>query len=66
MAYDKWHNNEVQFARLLREIVACGALEDQFIVDFITDSISLDEIDDLLDRADKVWATAMLDARQGE
>jgi len=48
-----WQNNEIQFARLLCEIVATQELDYTVLQDSmdLTDS----EIDNLLDRASDVW-----------
>jgi hypothetical protein len=51
---DLWHNNEIQFARLLCELVAnCDDLK----VQEVADSMDLDVIDvnELFDRANDVW-----------
>jgi hypothetical protein len=56
-----WENNEVQFARLLCEIVA--ALDEGQVKDLIIDvcrstDLGPDDINQLFDRAEKVWEKA--------
>lgn len=61
----RWLNNEVQFARLLWEIVA--ALDEGQLKALIKDvsasmNLSFDEVNELFDRADQVWEKAKDDA----
>jgi len=53
----RWHNNELQFARLLCELVANV---DDLHVDEVAASMDLtrEEINELFDRADSVWEKA--------
>jgi len=49
-----WHNNEIQFARLLCELVAnCDSLEHVLVAESM--DITLDELQSLYDRANAVW-----------
>lgn len=55
---DPWKNNEVQFARLLSEMVA--ALDESTLKHVITDcarsmDLSTDQVNELFDRAEKVF-----------
>ena len=51
-----WNNNELQFARLLCELVMAGAPNDQQMQD-LQDSMDLCEsdINEVLDRAQTTW-----------
>jgi len=56
---DRWNNNELQFARLICEIVANVNLT-QADADAIRDSMDLtrEQFDELFDRANDVWERA--------
>ena len=53
---DKWHDNSIQFPRLLAEINACVEISDE---DWAALCESMDlkgsDINDLFDRADREW-----------
>jgi len=51
-----WHNNAVQFTRLVAELEACGAFTPQVMLD-LSESMDLthEEISELVDRAQTDW-----------
>ncbi len=58
MAKNMWANSEVQFARLLSEVVA--ALDEGALKHLIKDlsasmDLSTDDVNNLFDRAERVW-----------
>lgn len=56
MARSLWKNDKVQFARLLCEIMAnCDIKKKDFKALCESMDLSADEVNSLLDRADKVW-----------
>lgn len=55
-APDIWKRNEIQFPRLIAEIVATQELDLPTLADSM--DLSLDSIQELLDRADQVWEAA--------
>lgn len=63
----RWDNNEVQFARLLTEIVA--ALDESALNHLIRDvatsmDLTPDQVNELFDRADEVWEQAKYEVEQ--
>ena len=52
---DKWHDNSIQFPRLLAELRAFGLTAQQYT--FLQESMDLTtgEIDELLERAETEW-----------
>lgn len=51
-----WKNDKIQFARLLCEIRMAGGLTDSVRADLMNSmDLDEDELQELLDRADKVW-----------
>lgn len=61
--YDRWMNNEIQFARLICELEAAG-LERKTNLYEVAESMDLDteELESLFTRADKVWNQAKAEA----
>jgi len=62
----RWQQNEVQFARLLWEVVA--ALEESQLKGLIKDlsasmDLTYDQVNELFDRADKVWEKAKAEVK---
>jgi hypothetical protein len=53
---ENWKNNDIQFPRLLAEILAVGALTPQQM-GAICESMDLDahEVNEIFDRAERVW-----------
>lgn len=51
-----WNNNAVQFPRLLAEIMATQNLDLPALVESM--DLTLDEVNELFDRADTVWESA--------
>jgi methyl coenzyme M reductase subunit C len=56
---DRWQNNEVQFARLLSELVAAGIPQET--IDGAAESMDLEpsEVQELFARAERVWESAV-------
>jgi len=64
MSKELWNNNEIQFARLICEIVASLDVQELALV---ADSMDLPqkEIQELYDRAETVWVSAQIQAVYG-
>jgi hypothetical protein len=52
---EKWKNNKIQFPRLLAEIRAIGLTVDQLHQLVMNMDLSVDEIYELLERAETEW-----------
>jgi len=52
---DLWSDDSVQFPRLLVEINACGLSDLQYVDIAQSMSLTTDRVDELFDRAEKVW-----------
>ena len=59
-----WDINEIQFARLIDEIISTHKLDLASLADEM--DIELSDIDQLLDRANKVWEKSKADVHQGQ
>jgi len=50
-----WADDATQFPRLLMEINACGLSEEQYTDIAASMDLSAEQVDELLDRAEKAW-----------
>jgi len=50
-----WSDDSVQFPRLLAEINACGLSEDQYAAIAESMALTIEQVDELLDRAEAAW-----------
>jgi hypothetical protein len=55
MSQENWENDRIQFPRLLAEIKAVGLTADQSRGLCLSMDITLDELCELLDRAEEEW-----------
>lgn len=60
MAADLWHDNLIQFARLLCEIRATQDTLDDLVLAASMD-LELSDIDELFERAHEVWELAKIE-----
>lgn len=56
MSNQKWENNAIQFPRLLAEISATQELDIPALSEAM--DLSIDDVNELLDRADRAWEDA--------
>lgn len=55
----KWHNNELQFARLISEIEAAGGFTEQLVQSLcVSMDLEKNRVAELIDRAQKYWDEA--------
>lgn len=56
-AEKNWMNNDIQFPRLIAELDAVGAFGDEYMMDWLCDSMDLDreQIIEVVERASQVW-----------
>jgi hypothetical protein len=53
---DSWHNDHLQFARLLSELVAAGAPNRKQMAELCESmDLSVENINEILDRAQEAW-----------